>query len=97
MVRAVGIVVKGGWKREVSAFGRVRRQWVGGSLSMRLHAWRQSLGIRKWIGGIATMLWSGSMGVVLKVPLSCRTASFCATWRMCIKDFGRLCDQRGKL
>ena len=35
------------------------------------------------------------MGVVLNVPLSFLTASFCATCRMWRRDFGGRCDHRG--
>ena len=54
------------------------------------------LAIVKRMGGIASMLCSGSTRVVRKEPLMRQTMLFWATWRVWTRCFGARYDQRGR-
>jgi len=75
-VSGVGIGLGGRWKAEGSLEGRVRRRAVGGSLERRVVNASRYFAMVYLMGGIASMLWRGSTGVVRKVLLILRTVTF---------------------
>ena len=50
----------------------------------------------KRIGGMASMLWRGSTGVVQNEPLMRRMALFCATCKDWMRRFRAWYDHKGK-
>jgi len=68
--------------------GSIYRTAVGGRWEMWAVEAVQYFAIVYLIGGIASMLWRGSTGVVWKVPLIRRTATFWATCRIWMRDLG---------
>ena len=68
--------------------GRVCRRAVGGSFKRRTVNALRYFAMVYLMGGMASMLCNGSTRVVQKVPLILRTATFWATWRMQMRDFG---------
>ena len=66
----------------------MRSRAEGGSLERRMVNASQYFAMVNLMGGMASMLYSGSIGVVRNVLLILRTATFCAICRMWIMDFG---------
>ena len=64
------------------------RSAEGGSLERQTVKALRYFAMVNLMGGMASMLCSGSIGVVRKVPLILRTVTFCATCRMRMMDFG---------
>jgi len=85
--RGVGMGLYEGNRAAGSKPVMVRRVAVGGRRDSRAVKAAWYLAMVYLIGGMESMLCSGSTGVVRKVPLMHQTVTFWATWRIWIMAF----------